>query len=135
MVSTKPWAGIILRAERRTLVKFEGYFIGLNPTSPNGALIISRSPTSHVDMGEILTTTPLPFAVREEWLVLKFTAEGSKLAASLFHWNNGKPNFQSPIASVEINDAIIEGGFFGFRSAFGNSGWVVWKDLNLTIQN
>lgn len=134
IITNTRWSGIILRAIKRQYSKFEGYFIALNPTKEGRALQISYSPDSHVNHGEILTSKPLPFDVSNEPLVMKFSATGSLIQASLFRWNNGAPDFQSPIAAVQVDDAMIDEGSFGFRSAFGNSGWVVWKDLELDIQ-
>lgn len=128
------WSGIVLRALKRQYGRFEGYFIALNPTKEGRALQISYSPVSHIDHGEILDSTPLPFDVGNEPLVLKFSANGRRIEASLFYSNQGKPDLQAPIVSVQVDDAMLDEGAFGFRSAFVNVGWVVWKNLELDIQ-
>lgn len=121
--ATSSSRGILLRAQVPQYERAEGYYIAVEPYNMERALSIFWNPISHVENELTLATSPIqdPLNPHTKY-ILEVSAKGHVIEASLWSTTPAGAKDQE-LASVMTDEAVHAGsGYFGLRSAHGNSG-------------
>jgi hypothetical protein len=104
---------------------YGGYYVALTSTG----LGIYSNPSAHNELGTLVSSLDSFSSVASTDYLFRVSAEGTTISASLWSADG-----TTELAAVEYTSAENVGGYFGFRSGYGNSNMTgYFRDLTLTV--
>lgn len=131
------YRGVLLRAQTTVITNAQAYFVVFNSST----LSITLNPASSSNLGTTLATATFEndatLAENTDYL-LRFSAEGNQLTASIDGWNETTGQYDTPLGDIHYTIGTHESdpgyltGKFGFRTYYGSGAGTYWSDLKIT---